>query len=91
MERIYTLRRIEHKYNKKLKGGIGMNEREIRKQAREAIIERLKEGYNGYYSDLHQEIFNTDYYIIGTERAKQALTEYGIFEAIKKVQEYEKK
>ena len=63
---------------------------EMRKEAREAIIETLKDGYNGYYCDLHHEVFNTGYYIIGTYEAKKALEEFGVFEAIKKVQTYEK-
>ena len=63
---------------------------EMRKQAREEIIEALQDGYSGYYCDLHNEVFNTDYYIIGTYRAKEALKEYDVFEAIEKVQTYEK-
>ena len=63
---------------------------EMKQEAREAIIECLKDGYGGYYAELHNEVFNTDYYIIGTHKAKEALTEYGVFEAIEKVQEYEK-
>ena len=69
-------------YNKK--------EQAMREEAREAIIETLKDGYSGYYSDLHNEVFNTDYYIIGTYQAKEALREYDVFEAIEKVQTYEK-
>ncbi len=65
-------------------------EQEMRKEAREAIIEALKDSYSGYYCDLHHEVFNTDYYIIGTYKAKEALNEYGVFEAIEKVQAYEK-
>lgn len=65
-------------------------EQQMREEAKEAIIERLKDGYNGYYCDLHNEVFNTDYYIIGTYEAKEALKEYDVFEAIEKVQEYEK-
>ena len=65
-------------------------EQEMREQAREEIIEALQDGYSGYYCDLHNEVFNTDYYIIGTYQAKEALKEYGIFEAIEKVQTYEK-
>ena len=74
------------------KGGNTMNSKEeaMREEAREAIIEALRDGYAGYYSDLHHEIFNTRYYIIGTVQAKQALSEYGVFDAIGKVQEYEK-
>jgi hypothetical protein len=68
-----------------------MNKKElkIREEAREAIIEALKDGYSGYYCDLHNEIFNTGYYIIGTYEAKKALEEYGVFDAIEKVQTYE--
>ena len=65
-------------------------EQEMRKEAREAIIETLRNGYSGYYCDLHNEVFNTDYYIIGTYEAKQALAEYGVWDAIEKVQTYEK-
>ena len=46
--------------------------------------------YSGYYCDLHHEVFNTDWYIIGTYQAKQALNEYDVFDAIELVQEYEK-
>mgnify|MGYP000885823160 CR=1 FL=1 len=63
---------------------------EMREQAREAIIEALRDGYSGYYCDLHNEVFNTGYYIIGTYQAKEALEEYDVFDAIEKVQTYEK-
>ena len=63
---------------------------EMREEAREAIIEALRDGYSGYYCDLHNEVFNTGYYIIGIYKAKEALREYDVFEAIEKVQEYEK-
>ena len=65
-------------------------EKAMREEAREAIIEALKNGYSGYYCDLHNEMFNTDYYIIGTYQAKEALKEYDVFDAIEKVQTYEK-
>ena len=58
-------------------------------EALEDILDVLESGYTGYMEDLHHEVFNTDYYIIGTHTAKQALTEYGVFEAIDVVQEYE--
>ena len=63
---------------------------EMKEEAVEAIIEALKDGYSGYYCDLHNEVFNTDYYIIGTYKAKEALREYDVFEAIELVQGYEK-
>jgi hypothetical protein len=65
-------------------------EKAMRQDARERIIECLKDGYTGYYCDLHNEVFNTDYYIIGTHQAKEALKEYGVFKALEKVQTYEK-
>ena len=58
-------------------------------EALEDILDILESGYGGYMEDLHNEVFNTNYYIIGTYQAKQALTEYGVFEAIDRVQEYE--
>ena len=59
------------------------------KEALEDIKEVL-ESYNGYYCDLHNEVFNTNYYIVGTYEAEKALEQYGAFEAIRKIQEYEK-
>ena len=61
----------------------------MQKEAREAIIEALENGYDGYYCDLHNEVINT-YYIIGTHQAKEALKEYDVFAAIEKVIKYEK-
>ncbi len=61
----------------------------MREEAVEAIIETLENGFDGYYCDLHNEVFNTDYYIIGTYKAKEALREYDVFDAIEKVMEYE--
>ena len=63
---------------------------EMREEARAAIIDALENGYTGYYCDLHDEVFNSDYYIIGTYKAKKALAEYDVFDAIEKVQTYEK-
>lgn len=65
-------------------------EKAMRDEARAAIIEALEDGYSGYYCDLHNALFNTDYYIIGRARAKEALREYDVFEALEKVQSYEK-
>lgn len=63
---------------------------QMRREAIEAIIDTLENGYDGYYCDLHNEVFNTDYYIIGTGLAKDALREYDVFEAIELVQDYER-
>lgn len=63
---------------------------DMKNEAIKAIIEALEDGYSGYYCDLHNEVFNTDYYIIGTYDAKKVLREYDVFDAIELVQEYEK-
>ncbi len=68
---------------------MNLKEKTMREEARTAIIEALKNDYIGYYADLHHEVFNTDYYIIGTYEAKEALKEYDVFEAIERVQTYE--
>ena len=69
---------------------MNMKEKAMRQEVREQIIECLKDGFDGYYCELHDQVFNTDYYIIGTYEAKKALEEYGVFDAIKKVQTNEK-
>lgn len=57
-------------------------------EAIENIIETLQD-YNGFVSELHNEVFNTDYYIIGTFKAEKALEDYGTFKAIGEVVSYE--
>ena len=70
---------------------MNLKEKEMRQEARERIINCLKNYYDGYYSDLVYEAFDTGYYyIIGTYKAKEALKEYDVFKAIEKVQNYEK-
>lgn len=63
---------------------------EMREQAVADIIEALENGFDDYYCDLHNQVFNTDYYIIGTYQAKEVLREYDVFEALDKIQDYEK-
>ena len=69
---------------------MNLKEKAMRDEARAAIIEALRDGYDGYYCDLHHEVFNTNYYIVGTHEAKEALKECNVFEAIGKVYTYEK-
>ena len=53
-------------------------------------IDRLKDlGTGTNADDLHNEIFNTDYFIIGYYQAEQFLKKVGIFKAIEVVKEYE--
>ena len=56
-----------------------------------AIIDCLECEYDGYYCDLHNEVFNTDYYVTGTVEAKNILGEgENIFNAIGRIYTYEK-
>ncbi len=57
----------------------------------EFTIESLREcqsWYNNYASDLPNEFFNTEYYIIGTYQAKEWLGK-NVFDVIEEIQEYE--
>jgi len=67
-----------------------LKEKTMREEARAAIIKTLKDGYDGYYCDLHHRVFNTGYYITDTHKAKEALREYDVWDAIERVQTYEK-
>lgn len=40
--------------------------------------------------ELLHRLYNEDYFIIGTNRAKQFLEDYGVFDAIEKIKNYEK-
>lgn len=59
-------------------------------EALEKIKEVIECGYDGYWCDLHNEVFNTDYYIIGRYDAEETLEEYGTFKAVGVVASYEK-
>ena len=54
-----------------------------------AIIDCLECGYDGYYCDLHNEVFNKDYYVTGTTEAKNILGD-DVFDAIVIIYTYEK-
>ena len=59
--------------------------------AKTAIIEALTDGeYSGYYCDLHNELFNTDYYYTYPGEAIKAFNKINVFDAIGIIVEYEK-
>ena len=61
---------------------------EIIHYAIQGIKDRIE--YDVYGCDLHHELFNTDYFIIGRYEAKQWLENNGgVFEAIETIKEYE--
>lgn len=53
------------------------------------IKNTLENGYDDYLCDLHNKVFNADYYIIGTYKAQQALNQYDVWQAFEEIQEYE--
>ncbi len=59
---------------------------EIKEHAIEHLNDLLES--NIYGADLHNELFNTDYYIIGTYQAKEWLKDF-TFEAIETIRDYE--
>lgn len=58
-------------------------------EIKENIAEVL-DNYDGYYCDLHDEVFNSKYYADNNEEALEMLEEYGVFNAIKKIQDFQK-
>ena len=62
---------------------------DMKADAVNAIIDCLECGYDGYYCDLHNEVFNTDYYVTGTAEAKDILGE-DVFDAIGRIYTYER-
>lgn len=62
---------------------------EMRKDAIENIIDVLADGYSGYYCDLHNEVFNTDYYVDNNKKAKEMLGD-DVYYAIGRIYDYEK-
>jgi hypothetical protein len=60
-----------------------------KEEVRQDILDKLDNGYLGIEArDLHHELCNTDYFIIGTYKAKQFLGAE-TFEIIELIKEYE--
>lgn len=62
---------------------------EMRKDAIENIIDVLADGYSERYCDLHNEVFNTDYYVSNNSEAKEMLGD-DVYYAIGRIYDYEK-
>ena len=63
--------------------------RTLVKDVRNSAIEKLRHGVRtSRASELHNNLFNEDYYIVGTYEAKQWLGEEA-FDAIEKIKTYE--
>lgn len=61
-------------------------------EIKETLLNNL-DGYKGIedytFDDVFNDLFNSDYYIIGYRKAEDALKAYGIFEALEEVQEFD--
>jgi len=64
---------------------------DVRSELINFTIDRLKDlsSSSVHGCDLHYEIFNTDYYIIGRYQAEKWLEQVGTFWAIGEIKEYE--
>ena len=58
-------------------------------EALEDLRETLLNNTDFFLDDLHDATFNSKYYIIGTYKAKKALEQYGFFNAIERLKEYQ--
>ena len=61
-------------------------------EIKETLLDNL-DGYEGIrdytFNDVFNDLFNSDYYIIGYKEAEEALQEYGIFNALEEVQKFD--
>ena len=61
-------------------------------EIKEILLDNL-DGYKGIdsytFDDVFNDLFNSDYYIIGYKEAEEALQEYGVFKALEEVQEFD--
>ena len=61
-------------------------------EIKETLLNNL-DSYKGIedytFDDIFNDLFNSDYYIIGYKEAEAALQEYGVFKALEEVQEFD--
>ena len=61
-------------------------------EIKETLLDNL-DGYKGIedytFDEVFNDLFNSDYYIIGYKEAEEALKEYGVFKALEEVQEFD--
>lgn len=61
-------------------------------EIKETLLDNL-DGYEGIdsytFDDVFNDLFNSDYYIIGYQEAEDALEKYGIFNALEEVQQFD--
>lgn len=73
------------------KEGIVLTRNEFKKEAAEAIIDYLEDGYTGYLCELHNEVFNYGYYETSKYIAADWFSDYeeGVFNVIEEIKNYE--
>ena len=87
IERMYNLELVEQRTEKGSWKAIMKHLEELVEHAIEGVKDR---GEGNYGCDLHNYIFNEDYYIIGTALAKEWIEKNGgVFEAIEAIKQYE--
>lgn len=61
-------------------------------EIKETLLNNL-DGYKGIadytFEEVLNDLFNSDYYIIGYKEAEEALKEYGVFKALDEVQKFD--
>ncbi|MCL5444317.1 hypothetical protein M3M44_08520 [Lactobacillus johnsonii] len=61
-------------------------------EIKETLLDNL-DGYEGIdsytFDDVFNDLFNSDYYIIGYREAEEAVEDYGIFKALEEVQKFD--
>lgn len=62
---------------------------EILSDLLDAVSYSIEDGGKVDTEQIFNDTFNADYYIIGTYEAKQALEQYGVFEALEEVKNYQ--
>ena len=69
-----------------------MTKYQLLQEAKEAIIDCLNDGYNGYLCDLHNHVFNEEEYIGYDKTAREWLNDYeeDIFTVFENILRYEK-
>ena len=62
---------------------------QFKEEAKQGIIDFLADGYDGYLSDIHNEIFNMELYTEDTAEATEMLDEMGGYSVVAECLEYE--
>lgn len=61
-------------------------------EIKETLLDNL-DGYEGIadytFEEVLNDLFNSDYYIIGYRKAEEALEDYGVFNALEEVQQFD--